>query len=165
MSKESKFINNPSILIGLDYASYPKNYMNCSEQDYLIPKHLHFSKDDNTFYLNYNIPEQQRDRLYKLVGLNARDLGFKYGFCSKSNNIDFVNQFDNISKGIYEFTDAIRLDSSCGVSGGCNNNISYQEELFFNIKSSPATFELKLWKDKPETVSEKADINFTIILE
>jgi len=165
MSKESKFINNPSILVGIDYASYPKNYMHCNEQYYLLPNHMNFSKDDNTFYLTYIIPDQQRERLFKLVGLNARDLGFKYGYCRKSNNISFVNQLDNISKNIYEFKDAIRIDSSCGVSGGCNNNISYQEELFFNIDSSPATFELKLWKEKPESISNKSDINFTIILE
>lgn len=165
LTKESKFINNPSILVGIDYVYFPNEYMNCTESDYLLPEHMNFSKDDKTFYVTYKVPERQRERLFKLVGLNARDLGFKYGFCRKVNNIKFVNQMDNISKNIYEFKDAIRLDASCGVSGGCNNNVSYQEELFFNLVSSPATFELKLWKEKPENVFAKPDINFTITLE
>jgi len=165
MTKESKFINNPSILVGIDYVYFPKEYMHCSESDYLLPQKMSFSKDDRTFYLTYNIPENQKERLFKLVGLNARDLGFKYGFCRKANNINFVNQMDNISKNIYEFKDAIRLDASCGVKGGCNNNISYQEELFFNLKSSPATFELKLWREKPNDITAKPDMNFSIILE
>lgn len=165
MAKESKFINNPSVLVGIDYVYFPKQYMHCSEADYIKPKHLSFSKDENTFYLTYNIPENQRERLFKLVGLNARDLGFKYGYCRKANNIAFVNKTDNISKDIYEFKDAIRLDASCGVKGGCNNNVSYQEELFFNIYSSPATFELKLWKEKPENIFANPDMKFTIILE
>ena len=165
MSKESKFINNPSILVGIDYVYFPKEYMNCSEPDYIMPKQLSFSKDEKTFYVTYNIPENQRERLFKLVGLNARDLGFKYGFCRKVNNITFVNRADNISKDVYEFKDAIRPDASCGVKGGCNNNVSYQEELFFNLYSSPATFELKLWKEKHENVFAKHDMNLTIILE
>ena len=70
-----------------------------------------------------------------------------------------------ISKNIYKFKDAIRVDSSCRIKGGCNNNIAFQEELFFDISSFPATFELKLWTQEPENENSKGDINFTIILE
>lgn len=165
MTNDSKFINNPAVLIGVDYATFPKKYVKCEDKQFLLPKHLSFSKDDNTFYLTYDISELQADRRLKLVALNARDLGFKYGFCRKTNNIVFANSFDNISKSVYEFKDSIRVDSSCGVRGGCNDNVAFQEELFFNINSFPATFELKLWKEKPNSELNDGDINFTIILE
>ncbi len=165
MTNDSKFINNPAILVGVDYATFPKQYLPCSDNEYLIPKKLSFSKDDNTFYLTYDISDNQMNRRLKLVGLNARDLGYNYGYCKKINNVVFANQLDNISENVYQFKDAIRLDYSCGVAGGCNDNVSFQEELFFNIKAFPATFELKLWSQKPENKNVKGDINFTIILE
>ena len=165
MANDSKFINNPAILVGIDYATYPEYTLRCSEDEYLIPKKLSFSKDDNTFYLTYDVSEKQKNRRFKLVGLNARDLGYNYAFCRKTNNVNFANSFDNISKNIYKFKDAIRVDSSCRIKGGCNNNIAFQEELFFDISSFPATFELKLWTQEPENENSKGDINFTIILE
>lgn len=165
MSNDSKFINNPAILVGVDYATFPRQYMPCTEKEYLIPKKLSFSKDDNTFYLTYDMSDNQMNRRLKLVGLNARDLGYNYAFCRKTNNIEFANSMDNISKNVHQFKDAIRLDFSCGASGGCNDNLAFQEELFFDVKSFPATFELKLWKEHPENTNVKSDINFTIILE
>lgn len=165
MSKESKFINNPAVLVGVEYATFPSEVSRCSEQDYLIPKSMSFSKDKNSFVLTYVVSEKNKSRLFKLIGLNARDLGFKYGYCMRTNNIEFANSIDNISKNIYMFKDAIRPDASCGVKGGCNNNLAYQEELFFNILNSPATFELKLWKENPTSIKTPAGMNFTIILE
>lgn len=165
MTNDSKFINNPAILVGVDYATFPKQRFSCSSDEYLIPKKLSFSKDDNTFYLTYDISDNQRNRRLKLVGLNARDLGYNYAFCRKTNNIVFAHSLDNISKNVYKFKDAIRVDLSCGVYGGCNDNVAFQEELFFDVKAFPATFEMKLWKENPDNTNSKSDINFTIILE
>ena len=38
MANDSKFINNPAILVGIDYATYPEYTLRCSEDEYLIPK-------------------------------------------------------------------------------------------------------------------------------
>lgn len=165
MSAESKFINNPAILVGVDYADYSKKYIPCSQSDYLKPVNLSFSKDDNLFQLTYRLSEKMKNKDLKLVGLNARDLGFNYIYSKKVNNIKFMSELDNVSKNIVEFKDAIRIDKSCGSSGGCNRNMAYQEEMKFNITTLPASFELSLWKQKPETTDVLSDMNFTIIIE
>lgn len=165
LSNESKFMNNPEVLVGVDYIGQSKKYIACTDDAYLNPANLSFAKDKNLFELTYRLPNDEKQRDFKLVGLNARDFGFNYVYCKRVNNIKFSNEMDNVATNVVEFKDSIRVDKSCGVSVGCNRNMAYQEELMFNLTTSPASLELSLWKEKPDSVNKTPDMNFTVIIE
>ena len=97
-----------------------------------------------------------------LVGLNARDLGYKYVYATKAQNVIFDSQ-RNISNTVHEFRDFIHLGGSCGYKDGCNNGSPYQSELDYKYSDYPSTMEFKLWKQRPEDINAKSDINYRII--
>lgn len=166
LSEESRYINNPTVLIGLDRLNFDEKPQNqCSPIDYLQPVKINYSKDENTIKVIFEVSEYKGTlgRNFLLKGLNARDLGFKYSFADNTKNVVFIEK-NNISTDIYEFKDSIQLGTACGVKGGCNNAVPYQKELSYAVIKYPASIHFKLWKKKPKNINTKSNINFLIIL-
>ncbi len=168
LSEESRYINNPTMLIGLDRVSFdekPKSM--CSMIDYLMPAKINYSKDENTIKVVFEVSgyKGDLDTEFLLKGLNARDLGFKYAFADKTENVVFLQQDGNISTKIQEFKDFIHLGTACGVSGGCNNGSPFQKELNYTVMKYPALIHFKLWEKYPKNKDIKADINYLIVLK
>ena len=173
-SEETRFLNNPSVLIGISYPYYlpfQQNNPKCTQIDFPFKAEYNqkqkeitvYYKDELLKYANnkYIINEQMLD------GTNARDLGYPYAFVSlnKSQNIKFISE-TNISNSIAEFQNFIHLGGSCAVEGGCNNGSPRQEELVFTKEKQKeqAVIYIKLWKNRPLTPSEPADVKEKIII-
>ena len=142
----------------------PKNL--CSPVDYLMPVKINYSKDDNMIKVVFEVSQYKGElgRNFLLKGLNAKDLGFKYAYADKIDNVVFIKQDGNISDDVYEFKDFIHVGFACGVKGGCNNGSPNQKELHYMVMRYPATIHLKLWKKIPKNTDAKADINYLIIM-
>ena len=166
-SEESRFINNPDMLIGINQwvykikdANYKKEGL-CTNLDYSkMLKDLTFNPDKNTIIATFKRPE---GGTFNLVGINARDFGYNYIFAEKIENVEFLDK-GNISKGVYKLQDFIHTGSSCGLTGGCNNTSPRQVYLDFKVKNNlKAKMNLKLWRKEPKTPFDKADINYSIV--
>ncbi|MGN0018976.1 MAG: hypothetical protein ACI37S_08050 [Candidatus Gastranaerophilaceae bacterium] len=168
LSEESRYLNNPTMLVGLDRVNFdekPKNL--CSPVDYLMPVKINYSKDDNMIKVVFEVSQYKGElgRNFLLKGLNAKDLGFKYAYADKIDNVVFIKQDGNISDDVYEFKDFIHVGFACGVKGGCNNGSPYQKELQYSVINYPAEIHLKLWKKLPKNKNAEGDINYLIILK
>ena len=167
LSEESRYINNPTMLIGLDRVNFddkPKNL--CSVTDYLMPVKINYSKDENTIKIIFEVSGYKGDlgNHFLLKGLNAKDLGFKYAYADNIQNIAFLQPDKNISTDVHNFKDYIQLGMVCGVKGGCNNGSPFQKELNFTVMKYPASIHFKLWKKLPKNKDAKENINYLIIL-
>ena len=166
LSEESRYINNPTMLVGLDRLSFDdKDKKDCTPVDYLIPIKINYSKDENTIKVIFEVSAYRGNlgHTFLLKGLNARDLGFKFAYADVLKNTVFT-QKENVSTNIYAFKDFIHLGNACGVQGGCNNGSPLQNELKFTTMAYPATIHMKLWKKMPKNKDVKPDINYLIIL-
>lgn len=174
-SEETRFLNNPSILVGLEYpftfSKYKDDSFCQTDETNIMPQAVSYDSTEKLITVTYNnLPFTTQDwSFYQFNGLNARDFGYKYIYLDKSKstyNIEFANDF-NISKGVYELNNYIHVGGSCGVAGGCNNGSPRQGFVEFkhrNYKSeSGKTIYLKLWKEKPLTPLQKPDIIQKII--
>ena len=120
--------------------------------------HLPFTTNNNPSFYTFN-------------GVNARDLGYKYAYLDKKKStydVDFISS-DNLSTGIQEFQNFIHLGSSCRHEGGCNNGSPRQHFLEFKSNETSYNYEnryiqIKLWKNKPKSPEDPADITERIIL-
>ncbi len=167
LSEESRYINNPTVLVGLDRVSFDeKPRKQCSPVDYLMPVKINYSKDENTIKVIFEVSAYKGSlgSDFLLKGLNARDLGFKYAYADNINNIAFIQDKNNVSTNVYAFQDFIHLGTACGVKGGCNNGSPNQKELHYTVMKYPASIHLKLWKKIPKNTDAKADINYLIIM-
>ena len=177
-SEESRFINNPTMLVAIEYP-YPVRYTDsdtCSSyKSELIPKEISYSKSKNEVTVTYNylpFTTYNNSSFYMFNGVNARDLGYPYAYVDNSKStykVDFVNS-DNISTGIKEFQNFIHLGGSCGYEGGCNNGSPRQSFLEFKSNDTSYNYKyreiyIKLWKKKPKNTSDKPDVVERIILE
>lgn len=168
LSEESRYINNPTMLIGLDRLSFddkPKSM--CSVVDYLMPVKINYFKDDNLIKVVFEVSEYKGDlgKEFLLKGLNAKDLGYKYAYADRTENVVFLQQDRNISTDVHLFKDFIHLGTACGVNGGCNNGSPFQKELNYTVMKYPASLHFKLWKKQPKNKDAKEDINYLIILK
>lgn len=146
-SEESRFINNPSILIGLEY---PFGFYNVTDHGYcrtdktnLIPQIVLYDPQQKLITVTYmQLPFETNDwTFYDFNGVNARDFGYKYLYLDKSKStydITFNNP-ENISKGVYELNNFIHLGFSCRAKTGCNNGSPRQE--FIEFKNPVSGFE------------------------
>ncbi|MDR2337742.1 MAG: hypothetical protein LBE20_03720 [Deltaproteobacteria bacterium] len=169
LSEESRFINNPFLLIDLDTNAYYANRETVAECDesYPQPTSLIYDTQERIFtayydvstYYNKIIQLTQRRTPQKFLfgGRNAIDFGFQYGFLSQQENINF-DEPKNISTEVYQFQDFIHVGGSCRYPGGCNNGSPLQTFLNFTFQNLPAFAEFKLWKKLPSSPSTPADV-------
>ena len=175
-SARSIYVNNPAILVGaiqtLGY-KYPQDTPFCKNKLLnFMPQKILYSKKNNLLIVRYNadnslinnIQEPQYGMPLGFVGLNARDLGYKYGFAASNRNIIYKER-NNISKNVYKFRDFLHTGGSCRVPGGCTNTSPLQPEMDFFIQELPAEITFKLWKNEPQSPNEKADILYKVIFD
>lgn len=106
----------------------------------------------------------------RLADANAHDLGYNYAYMNKKENIGFFRDepynSDRLDTDIKDVVGHYKRGTSCGVPGGCNNYAPYWQ--YYNnlyLKSLPASFNIKLWKERPTDVNQAADINFQMVFE
>ncbi|MBQ4123471.1 hypothetical protein IJD44_07135 [bacterium] len=170
LSEESRFLNNPSILVGIDWPYSPHDENCNAERDIIMPSSARYIKDEKLIEVTYNgLPfKHNDDSPYELNGLNARDFGYQYAMLDpdkSENSLMFVN-FNSIASEVVEFRNFIHRGNSCGVEGGCNNGSPHQPMLNFTYKfpDMKVVMYIKLWRKKPKLYTEEADINQKIII-
>lgn len=178
-SEESRYINNPNILVGVQMSkSFVKtNNLKefCNDKTLLfIPKSIKYDKKDKVIIITYKVSKNAIKRInkryiqYLLVGINARDFGYNWVFANNTQNIFFLPENLNstlINQKPQIFKDFIHLGTACKVDGGCNNASPYQPEMSFYLKNLPADMTLSLWKSKPLIKHQPADIYVKMIFE
>ncbi len=177
-SEESRFINNPTMLVAIEYP-YPVRYSDtktCTGYNFeMIPKEITYSQSKKEITVKYyHLPftTNNNPSFYMFNGVNARDLGYKYAYIDNSKStykVNFIHP-DNISTDVKEFQNFIHLGSSCGQEGGCNNGSPRQAFLEFKSNETSYNYKyreiyIKLWKSLPKSSSEKPDMVERIILE
>lgn len=179
-SEESRFIINPELLVAVGYAFYGYS---CEEKETKklkssIPSKIKYNKQKNEISVTYEgLPYCNSSNLtwYSFLGLNARDLGYKYAYIDKSKStldIQFVEE-QNIGNSIIEFQDFIHVGGSCSHKEGCNNASPNQPPLNFYYPCTEGNGEpihgkriyIKLWKERPQSPEQEADINEKIIFK
>lgn len=177
-SEESRFINNPTALIALEYPFWfydVKDTTFCNTSlSTLIPLSITYNglqKEITVKYQKLPFSTKGNNTFYQFNGLNARDLGYKYIYLDKEKttyDIEFKSD-TNISKEVFELNNFIHLGSSCKVKGGCNNGSPRQEFVEFKNdtpdKEKGKIIYLKLWKENPKTPTQPADITEKIIFQ
>lgn len=176
-SEEARFINNPTVLVALEYpfSVTNPNYPDCeSVQAIMLPKSVSYNGETNEITVVYqNFPVViQNNSFYQFNGINAKDFGYDYFYLDKSKSTyqpEFFNS-DNPSERVIQFQNFLHLGSSCGHEGGCNNGSPRQPALEFTYKSPQFTRQnvklyLKLWKNSPSSPDAPADINEIIVIE
>lgn len=178
LSEESRFINNPSVLVALEF---PYNFRVLNDQKWctsnvnnLIPKKIFYSKAKKIVTVVYErIPFRNSERNhYEFNGINANDLGYSFAYVDLNKSTfkpEFVNS-QNISNKVSEFLDFIHVGFSCQLEGGCNNASPPQQELDFRVTNTQytkhnGTIYIKLWKEYPSSVENEADMTEIIVLE
>lgn len=175
-SEESRFINNPTILLGLEY---PFGFHDVTDYNFcdtdlstLIPLSVTYNgkqKEITVEYQHLPFSTQNDHTFYQFNGINAKDLGYKYVYFDKSKStydIEF-SEPSNISTDVYELYNFIHLGFACNVSGGCNNGSPRQSFVEFKNNNPGSeigkTIYLKLWKNRPKSPNQEADIVEKII--
>lgn len=172
-SEESRYINNPALLVGVEYAFYDYycGQRATEEIQYSRPLKITYFKDENTIEIVFGgLPycTEMNRTWYSLKGLNARDLGYRYAYIDKEKStfdLNFVEE-TNATNSIVEFQDFIHVGGSCGHESGCNNASPNQPPLNFyspcEIKNGywakNKTIYIKLWKNKPNSPQDEPDI-------
>lgn len=176
LSEESRFINNPSMLVALEYPflwSSVNNREFCnSSENQLIPVKISYSKSNNEIIVKYSkLPfDANPPFFYQFNGINASDLGYKYAYVDlKKSTLKFKFSYssNNLSTDVQEFQNFIHLGGSCNYDGGCNNGSPRQffTEFNYNENSGGGELYIKLWRSRPFNKDVSADINERIIIE
>ena len=168
----STWFNNPSYLLAVD-TPYAYNiedddkYKVCTDKTMLfIPQSINYNKELNliTVNLKTNKTVTNADKLYyMLIGVNAIDLGYKWGYVFNTKNITFRNQNTAINRRPYEFRDFIAV---CGLTTNCNHLCSVQHDLEFTFDTNnDALIDIKLWKERPTNIMSQPDIYYRLIFD
>ena len=167
-SEESRFVNTPDALVGIetggyDYSDYETNSY-CTDLRYTkILKSLKYNPYTNTIIANFKHPIGEG--YFSLKGINARDFGYNYVYAEYVKKAVFYES-ENITNGIHYFKDFLHTGPSCGLPGGCNNGSPAQPYLDFMVKNNAdVEIHLKLWRNEPKSKKDKADINYRIIMQ
>ena len=178
-SEEARFINNPEVLVAIEYAFYGHYCDNLKPKfiESQFPYSITYDRNKNEIttkqtYLPYC--DSNGKLWYGLKGINARDLGYKYAYLDleKSTFKPHFKESINISNSIVEFQDFLHVGGSCGVPGGCNNGSPDQPPLNFyypctgeeGVRAKNRTLYIKFWKERPNSPQQTPDITQKIII-
>lgn len=178
-SEESRFINNPTILVALEYPFWGYDCDEMKEgksNDQELPHTVSYDKEKNEITVIYNsfrYCNLTENRWHTFNGLNARDLGYRYIYVDKEkSNFSFPFKEDiNVTNSVIEFQDLLHVGGACLHENGCNNGSPKQPPLNFrnpcygkNYTPNRVMY-IKLWREKPASPKDKADIVQKIIIE
>ena len=172
-SEESRFINNPLLLLGIDegtayimgptcFPVYPQPVLlNFSEERGVVVYNLtHYKKQKAQIPIGSKLYDPDNLK-FDVIGLNARDLGYDYTHASFSEGVRDAPE-GKLSKEVVRFRDYIHLGGSCGHPEKCNNMSPYQPEKVFIVSALPSKATFKLWGDLPDSPSAEPDFIFVI---
>lgn len=176
LSEESRFINNPAALVAIEMPVIffgKKSW--CTRDDVnTIAQNITYDSLNREIMIRYlDLPIKDSSRaFYAFNGLNARDLGYPYMYVDmprSSYKLDFVDKNNNASTQVARLQNYIHVGPSCGIRGGCNNGSPRQTMLEFYADPVSSTQDreiyIKLWKEKPASVEDDADIVEHIIIQ
>lgn len=181
-SEESRFLNNPSVLVAFDFPyrfDISADKPECTDyKNNLMPVKIEYEESEKTLTvkfedLSFETPKN-KNYLYQLKAINAVDFGYKYAYIDKTKS-DFseylyFTEENNITNQITELKDYIHLGNSCGVEGGCNNGSPNQPMLQFklfpyeNRPNKDTVIYIKFWKAMPQNSNASPDFVEKIII-
>lgn len=186
-AEESRFLMNPFLLVAAnpyvmeiwDKERTTEDDMNRSEFPFTwLPKTLRWWPSKSMVEVIYPVTEynallykfrdklidQKIDTRFALVAYNARDFGYHWIFL----NQDASTKIECLQKP----TEPIRIDQfihcggSCGYPGGCNNMSPSIPKIDENKYTElPARAYVSLWKQKPSSARQPADMTVVLTLE
>lgn len=185
-AKESRFILNPYLLVGADATNVGVVDVSTVTPDVLkkpgFPfvwpaKNLKWSPKESSAAVTYDVTAYEKSlktfskyvvnnnphiTKFSLIAYNARDFGFNYIYPDTAKGRNVQNRFKE--KAPILIKQYIKVGTSCGYPGGCNNMSPLMPELdYMELKGGlPAVLPIKLWKQKPRSVDEKPDFTYTI---
>ncbi len=171
-SRHSLSINNPELLIVFlmnDYSKGRESFY-ASEADYMLPYEVLWDKVNNLIKVKFNISLFFKRNVFfssilvQLEDANARDLGYKWAYCDKYENVKFENQDENLSTDVYELQGFYHKGFACGLESGCNNYSPNQPALQLSLFGK-GFMRIKLWKEKPASKDDQPDLIYEMYLE
>ena len=177
VSRDSIGILNPELLYFITIAenedAMTESYRRPLYKDfYFIPYRITYNTNTKTItaYIKSDKIENGCYQPIFLADSNAHDLGYKYAYMDNYENVGFYAEepykSNSLHSEIKETTGWYMHGSVCGVSGGCNNYAPYwQYYNDFYLRRLPASFNIKLWKQRPVNTNQEADINFKMVFE
>lgn len=169
-SRESIAILNPELMyyVSILNFEFSKHNKPCSPTDYLIPYKVEYDGDTNTIsaYIDFQSLKNKMGYFVNTVlsDANTHDLGYNYASAVSSQNIRYKSE-NNLSNQIIQTRGFYHRGGSCGLPEGCNNYSPYEPAYEFYITELPAVIDIKLWKNSPNSVSDKSDLNYRMIFE
>lgn len=177
-SEETRFINNPTMLVALEYPFVfsGRDAAWCTRADAnVLPQKITYDGPRREITVTYQaLPflASKNGTFYAFNGVNARDLGYPYVYLDlgRSTYFPVFTNEPNISNEAVEMQNYIHVGFSCGAKGGCNNGSPRQPMLEFTEDLSASRYPngrelyLKLWRHRPDSVEDPADIVERIIL-
>ena len=177
-SEEDRFIANPSMLVAVEWPFlYAYNGPSlCTDDMYnLMPVKISYNPEEREISVTYSefpLKGENMRGFYTFNGVNARDLGYHYVYVDKDKTtLDMsFDQPENASTQVVAFQNFIHVGGACGVKGGCNNGSPRQPMLEFRAlpasnPQGPKEIFLKLWKEKPASTSDPANLTERIIVQ
>ena len=170
-SRESVGILNPELFFVVNMPSFAfHSSTGCSPVDYMIPFQARYNRSTRTISAFIDAAAfYRKNRIFYgiiLEDANARDLGYNYVFADNVQNIRFKESV-NFSTDVTQTSGFFHKGGSCGAPEGCNNYSPYEGRYHFYIPSPeyPAKLHIKLWKERPESEFEPADMNYELVFQ
>ena len=181
ISAMSRFINNPNLLVAFmgvyGFSNNEETAAFCNSSSALfMPYKSYYDADNKMITTRYKMsrfiiehPELSGKGgdffPFMLVGLNAKDFGYKYVKITKLTNAK-MTETPNAAEEIHEFADFVHVGGSCKADGGCNNISPRQSQLEFSLNDYPAEITMELYKRRPRgNIPVYPDLRYKIIFE
>jgi len=164
ISEESRFINNPTMLIGVEkgLCYWTDKYDFCHDDlRFFMPMRIEYQPKYNMLTAHYRVRADYLPETFN--GMNAKDLGYSYAYAEQYSGFKFKENA-NISTEVYQFRDFYHVGQSCGVKTGCNNGSPAQPMLNYNVQKLPAHIIFKLWNKPPKSHKDAPDAYYGIVL-
>lgn len=171
-AKESRFILNPYLLVGLVECKAQKVEDSQLSPEPVYPElvELYWMDDKSMAKATYKIQDYwKKQRKFDYADIeenniclsvyNARDFGYNYLYIDPQNSRNIRSV---VTDNAVQMNQYIQYDKSCGYPAGCNCVNPSENDLSLTIKSLPATVHMSLWKNQPKSPKEKGDMDFII---
>lgn len=173
-SSESRFINNPEILVGITPVKKYNAKINQRCEGTIIwgmPYKINYSKKENLITAYYLDLQGLNNKFLKINTVNAQDFGYKYITLNlKSINTNNSNKKD-ITNTVLELNNSYYTDYSNEKLKIVVNRINeYPAEYEFNPQLNTNNLEereieFKLWKNNPNSIDDTADFTYKIVFK
>lgn len=172
-STQSRYINNPYLLVGLSENFILWKILGAGGEDapHLLPTSLEWRSDTAQATVRYEVRSyfDFLDRVthgfgheLQLIGYNARDFGLNYLWVDAEKSSNITWQSDGVHA--VQIPQYIHCGGSCGNPTSCCNNMSPSpsKNFRFVVKQLPAKVHVTLWREKPYSNDERPDMTFVI---